>query len=389
VRPRPFLLAAAALCAVALTSLPPAADAAPGLLLGVDDDSLKWYAHTSSLISIYRDLGLCAVRVTLTWTPGRRFPAGAEATELQRVGEAGRSIRVVLAVTGPPAEPPRDDASRAAYCGYVASVLARYPWIRDVAIWTEPNSSRFWKPQKDAPAGYEALLATCWDTLHAVRSDVNLIATSAPHADPGRWYRKLGSVYRATLRGRPIFDTVGHNAYPETSEEAPDARHTKGSIDEGDLGRLLAALRHGFAGTSQPLPGNGGVTVWYLEDGFQTTPAHVVYTGVETDKAPISEDEQAAQLTAAVRLAYCQPSVGAFFNFELRDESALDGWQSGLVRADWSAKPSFTAYRDAIEAARADSIRCGAWNGSSSRAMPSRNTAPSGSSTATRRSPSG
>jgi hypothetical protein len=350
----------AAVLGVAFALLPQSGSAAPGLLLGVDDDSLKWYSHTSSLLSIYDTLGLGAVRVTLTWTPGQSFPYGTQRTELQRAAKAGRSIRVVLAIGGPATTPPLDDAGRASFCGYAANVVRTYPWIRDVAIWTEPNSARFWQPHKGAAAAYEALLATCWDALHAAEPGVNVIATSAPHADPGRWYRDLGSAYRASARSLPLFDTVGHNAYPETSAESPGARHTHGSIDEGDLSRLLAALRKSFAKTAQPLPGEQGVTVWYLEDGFQTTPARTFYTGVETDGHPISEDEQAAQLTAAVRLAYCQPAVGGFFNFELRDDASLDGWQSGLVRPDWSAKPAFAAYAAAVAAARGGTIDCAA-----------------------------
>jgi hypothetical protein len=138
--------------------------------------------------------------------------------------------------------------------------------------------------------------------------------------------------------------------------------HTKGSIDEGDLGRLLAAIHTGFAGTGQPLPGDAGVTVWYLEDGFQSQPPRsfsALYSGNETDRHAVAEQEQAAQLTAAVDLAYCQPEVGGFFNFELRDEPSLTGWQSGLVRPDWSAKPAFVAYQQAIATARAGVIDCG------------------------------
>src|SRR5260370_40650065 len=86
VKPR-LALAAAALCA-SVSLLPHAAGAAPGLLLGVDDDSLKWYAHTSSLLSIYRTLGIGAVRVTLDWTPGESFPAGTDRVELQRAATA-------------------------------------------------------------------------------------------------------------------------------------------------------------------------------------------------------------------------------------------------------------------------------------------------------------
>ena len=347
--------------ALAAAALAPTAAAAPGLLLGIDDDSLGWYAHTGSLLSIYRDLGIGAVRVTLAWSPGESFPAGEERTELQRAATAGLSIRVVLAVTGPASSPPVDPAGRASYCGFVANVLTRFPWIHDVAIWIEPNSARFWQPQQGAPAAYEALLGQCWDALHAVRPDANVIATSAPHANPGRWYADLGKAYRASGRTLPIFDTIGHDAYPQSSAEAPGAHHKGKPMDEGDLDRLLAALHKAFDGSGQPVPGQGGVTVWYLEDGFQSVPPAAVdglYSGTETDKHPVSEDEQAAQLTAAVELAYCQPAVGAFFNFELRDESALSGWQSGLLRPDWSAKPAFVSYLEAVAAADAGTITC-------------------------------
>jgi hypothetical protein len=348
----------AAVLALALALLPSAASAAPGLQLGVDDDSLKWYSHTSSLLSIYGSLGVDAVRVTLDWTPGATFPTGVERTELQRVGAAARHVRVVVAVTGPAAQPPLDPTSRASYCGYIANILARYPAIRDVAIWTEPNSARFWRPQKGAPAAYEALLATCWDVLHAAQPGVNVIATSAPHQNPSAWYAGLGKAYRGSLRAQRIFDTVGHNAYPEDSAEAPGARHKHGSIDEGDLDRLLGVLRKAFDRTGQPEPGQGGVTVWYLEDGFQTLPAPGLYSGLESDRSPVPEEVQAAQLRAAVELAYCEPTVGAFFNFELRDEPSLTGWQSGLLRPDWSAKPAFAAYAAAIRATRDGSIAC-------------------------------
>jgi hypothetical protein len=348
---------AAALAAVVFS---PAAAAAPGLVLGVDDDSLRWYAHTQSLLSIYSDLGVGAVRANITWSPGESYPSGTDRTELNRVGTASRRIRVILAVTGSPTSAPTDATGRASYCGFVASILRTYPSIRDVAIWTEPNTSAFWQPHKTAATDYEALLATCWDTLHASAPGVNVIATSAPHGKPATWFAGLGAAYRAGGRTLPIFDTVGHNGYPQTSAEAPGAKHAKGPIDEGDLDRLLAALTKAFGGTAQPLPGQGRVTVWYLEDGFQTVPGgpRALYSGVETDKQPVSEEEQAAQLTAAVELAYCQPAVGGFFNFELRDDSSLGGWQSGLLRPDWSAKPAFVAYLQVLTAARAGTIDC-------------------------------
>jgi hypothetical protein len=352
------LLAVIVLAAVAI---PPSATAATGLLLGIDDDSLKWAARPAPLLNAYEQLGVGAVRVTLDWTPGQTFATGTARMELNRIAAASSRIRIVIAVTGPPDQPPLDAVSRGAYCSYVASLLRRMPSVRDVAIWTEPNSAVFWRPQKGAPAAYEALLATCWDALHAVRPDANVIATSSPHANPAAWYRGLGAAYRASGRTQPIFDTVGHNAYPQTSAESPAAVHANGPIDQGDLDRLLAALSAGFAGTGQPLPGSGGVTVWYMEDGFQSAPPPGLggYSGTETDAHAVSEEQQAAQLTAAIRLAYCQRAVGAFFNFELRDDPSLGGWQSGLLRADWTLKPSFTAYLDAVQSVRTSAVSCG------------------------------
>ena len=49
----------------------------------------------------------------------------------------------------------------------------------------------------------------------------------------------------------------------------------------------MAVLTEAFGGTGQPLPGQGSVAIWYMEQGFQTTvdPAKAaLYHGVETDR---------------------------------------------------------------------------------------------------------
>ena len=240
-------------------------------------------------------------------------------------------------------------------------MLRRYPSIRDVAVWTEPNSSKFWQPRKGSAAAYEALLATCWDTLHAAQPAVNVIATSAPHAKPGHWYEQIGKAYRASGRTLPILDTIGHNGYPETSAESPGALHRNGSIDEGDLDRLLASLHKAFDGTAQPVPGERSAS----PSGTSRTASRArrrtagsSTAGPRPTSARCAEDVQAAQLAAAIELAYCQPAVGGFFNFELRDDPVLSGWQSGLLRPDWTPKPAYTAFFQTIAAVRAGTVSC-------------------------------
>jgi hypothetical protein len=345
-------------------------------IVGVDDDTARWLARPNGLVAAQRAFGLASVRIMIPWRRGQRSPGRAQQIWLHRVAlTAALGQRVVLSVYGRARQAPLDARTRADYCTFVGHVLERIP-IEDVVIWNEANNGLFWPPGEVAP--YERLLARCWDSLHAARRDVNVIDSTSPHQDPGGFLLELGAVYRASGRTRPIIDTFGHNAYPENSSEPPWTKHTNGSIDEGDYDRLMEVLAGAFTGTPQPLPGGGRTRIWYLEDGFQTraTPEKArLYRGRETDPAPVpalspggdgepdaastaAPRDQATQLKDAIELAYCQPAVGAFFNFELIDENNQRGWQSGLLWADGTPKPSAAVVRQAVDDAASGSIDC-------------------------------
>jgi hypothetical protein len=394
VRRSPRILAA---CAALACVLAGAAKAGPGLLVGVADDSLKWTGKPAAQTALgyTRDLGLGAVRVTVPWRDGETRLSVLERGPVDRmiVATWGPRLRIVLSVYGTADSAPQTDAERDAYCTFVGSLLRRYPGVNDVVIWNEPNSSRFWRPQfapdgtSLAPANYEALLARCWDVLHTVRPGVNVIAASSPRGNdrpsassnvshsPVNFYRKLGEAYRESARRRPIFDTVGHNPYPVTNAERPWAQHPGSTtIGEGDYAKLMSVLQEAFGGTAQPLPGQGRVTIWYMEQGFQTTidpSKSAFYRGTETDPQLVPPwlartsagtdglaPDQVTQLRDALQLAYCQPAVGAFFNFELADETSLAGWQSGLLWADLTPKPSYGPFKAAVRAVAARRVDC-------------------------------
>jgi hypothetical protein len=385
---RRALAVSAALAAL----LSPSASAGPRLLVGVSEDAMKWSSQRSALTAMQMArLGIGAVRVTLRWSPGESAPRGVTVVALHRAVAAARGRRLVLAVYSRADGAPQIARLRRQYCGFVGRLLVLAAHVQDVVIWNEPNSSTFWRPQfaadgTDAAAhAYELLLAECWDELHALRPDVNVIAASAPRGNddpaasspsqsPVGWYRELGVAYRASGRDRPIFDTVGHNPYPDTSAEVPWAVHPGGTIGEGDYAKLVDVLTQAFFGTAQPVPGDG-LSIWYMEDGFQTRvePALATdYVGEETDRFaldPIAERarrvaggppvvDQASQLSDAVRLAYCQPDVGAFFNFLLADETTLSDWQSGLLWANWQPKPSYDTFRRAVADVRRGWVDC-------------------------------
>src|SRR4051794_4259798 len=238
------------LCLIVLV-LAPVASAGRPLIVGVTEDGLKYEPPATA-----RDaeaLGIDAVRITLAWRPGLTEPDAAMRKQL--AGAAGEEgLRVVLSVFGEKAAyAPQTEQAREQYCGFLGSIVKGYPSIRDVVVWNEPNKELFWHPQFDesgrsaAPAAYEALLARCYDELHAARVDVNVLAPStAPRGNdrpnaksnishsPVRFLEELGSAYRASGRSKPIFDTLSQHVYGNSTDEPPGKHHEGTTIGEGD-----------------------------------------------------------------------------------------------------------------------------------------------------------
>lgn len=331
------------------------------LLVGVDDDTAKWTARPDAVLRLDRELGVEAVRLWIPWH-GAAAPRGRTTTYLRRAeGLAHGGQRIVLAVFGFRADAPVTKPERDRYCAFVGRALSLAPSVRDVVVWNEANARMYWPPSAGAPA-YEALLAHCWDVVHALDRPVKVIDSTASRHSPEAFLRALGHAYRASGRTHPLVDVFGHNPYPNGSSEPPATTHSVGMLGEGDYDRLVSVLRAAFRGTAQPAPGDdGGAPIWYLEDGFQTAVPRLRlarYDGRETARSLLSPAGQAQRLRAALLLAACQPAVGAFFNFELTDEDRLAGWQSGLLWRGGQRKPAFEAFRRSISDIRAGRVDC-------------------------------
>jgi hypothetical protein len=351
--------AAVSLALLALLAGAGSARGGTDLLVGVHDDTIKWTERPTPILGTMQALGVGGMRVTLQWRSGKRHLNGADHDALRRaVAAHARGVRIVLGVYGRAAQAPRTRRAREDYCRFVRNVLFRYGEIRDVVIWNEANSDTFWLPRRGAPAAYTALLARCYDLLHAFVPGVNVLTTTAGSHDPVGFVRGVAAAYVASGRRRPLFDAAGHNPYPLYPGEPPTARHEV-YVGQGDYDRLVAALDGAFAGTAQPR-----TPVWYLENGFQTTTAgkrlRSHYRGRESVARTLTPGEQAEQVATALRLASCQPRIAAFFNFLLVDETLLAGWQSGLLWADGRRKPAFDAYRSAVAEIRSGAVDCAA-----------------------------
>ena len=315
---------------------------APRLLVGVDDDTLKWTADPLGVVRWQHALGAQAVRVWVPWH-GELKPSGPRLTELARTEQAARETTVVLAVFGVTRDTPRSARRQARFCAYAQSSLALVPHARAVVVWNEANSPTYWN---GTSAQYAALLARCYDVLHREGLTV-LDSTASAHA-PEAFLRAVGAWFRASGRLRPLVDAFGHNPYPTSGLEPPATVHAPGFVGEGDYARFVRVLRLAFGGVPD---------IWYLEDGFQSAVPPSLrghYSGHESVPT-ITPAQHARQLALAIRLASCQPDVHAFFNFELVDETRLAGWQSGLLWRGVHRKPAAAAFK---AAARQAAVGC-------------------------------
>jgi hypothetical protein len=312
----------------------------PHLLVGVDDDTLKWTSNPLGVVHWQRALGVQAVRLWVPWA-GEASPVGARVDELARAEQAAQQTRVVLAVSGFARNTPITAHEQARFCSFAKAALAEVPHARALVVWNEANSPTFWA---GTAAQYASLLARCYDVLH--RRGLTLLDSTASAHSPEHFLRELGAAYRASGRTLPLVDAFGHNPYPRTPGEPPGMVHATGFVGQGDYPRLVRVLRTSFGSAPE---------VWYLESGYQSTVPPTLrghYRGRENVET-VTPELQARRLGEAIRLAACQRDVRAFFNFELVDEWRLAGWQSGLVWRGVHRKPAAAAFASAARQAAA------------------------------------
>src|SRR6266508_2346703 len=143
------------------------------LIVGVTDDTGKWMDRQEGIVKFHRDLRLMAVRVTVPWRPGQVKPNRLQRTYIDRIARMIQlNDRVVLAVYNTARFAPTTPRTRTQYCSFLRGILRSVPLIHDVEIWNEANSPTYW-PQEDGGETYTALLARCYDVLHARRCPVN------------------------------------------------------------------------------------------------------------------------------------------------------------------------------------------------------------------------
>ena len=148
-------------------------------------------------------------------------------------------------------------------------------------------------------------------------------------------------------------DELGVHPYPRSDRDSVLAGDRWPRAGIVNLARIKQAVWDAFAGTGQPTV-EQGLRLRIDEIGWQAAvPAsrRAAYTGRET-AAVTSEKAQAANYAKLIALAACDSSISAVYLLHLRDDADLERFQSGVRRADGSARPAYAAVRAAVAKAR-------------------------------------
>jgi hypothetical protein len=368
--------------------------AAAGPRFGVADDAGKHSDDGGA--AVYKtlvDLGMTDNRVAVFWDASR--PAEiVEKAFLDRALPVAREhgIRVVFAVS--PRRARSLTASRQAapaFAAYLQLLARTYPDVKDFVIGNEPNQPRFWQPQfvrgrGVSGAAYERVLAMAYDALKTVDPEIQVIgvglsprgndrpnAKSNVSTSPVRFLRDMGAAYRASGRKTPIMDALAYHPYPRFDRDPLTRGYAWPNAGITNLDRIKQAIWDAFQGTGQPTFAEAGDPVH--EEGSDRKPLRFTldevgwqvgiprasrraYTGRESVR-PTDEGRQARIYSQIVDIVACDPAIESLLFFHLIDERDLDRFQSGLVRADWTHRPSYFAVKSRIAALTTeDGVQC-------------------------------
>lgn len=292
-------------------------------------------------LRMYADLGISMVRIDVDWSDIERVQGtydwsvvdhtfnAAEKFGLTVVGILAYTPEWATTVPGENHAPPTNMADYAAFC---AAAVSRYPsevW----ELWNEPNI-HFWQPLPD-PVGYTSLTRAAYTAIKAADPTATVLAGAlSPAVDEVDGTGIAPATFTAACYAEGIKDhfdawSVHPYCYPATADdETTKAWNT--------FQRL--PLIHDVMVAN----GDGDKKIWLTEFGAPTG----------THPTAVSEQEQAQQLVIGlVQSLIWKDWTGPLFIYCGRDpgvDPAVREDMFGLVRRDWSPKPSFYALQDAL-----------------------------------------
>ena len=321
-------------------------------------------------------VGLTENRLAVIWNPQQPTQIDRrEALDAAVVLAAARGVRLTFSVFQKPANAiSANPVNGARYVAFLAQLARTYPTVRDFIVGNEPNKPLGWLPQFDsrkravACSSYAGVLAASYDALKAVDQRITVIglAVGARGNDnpasgtnvsisPVRCIRDVGRAYRASKRKRPLMDEISLHPYPQNAADSLETGYRWPNAGVPNMARIKQAVWDAFNGTAQPVFAEPGAPLRTMkvrlnEVGWQVAippGSQAAYYGREN--VPLTDDgNQAAIYGNLIPYLACDASVRSLLFFNMVDAPNLDGWQSGLLRADWTLRPSYNIVKSAI-----------------------------------------
>ncbi len=307
-----------------------------------------------------RTLGTHWVRVFATWpdlepTPGDYAPNWLSAYE-KLFHELPAGTKVIVDVVGTPQwetgstdehTPPANPEDYAAFVGGLAQRWGAH--VAAYELWNEEDSPSWWVGAPD-PAAYAALLQATYPVIKAAEPNATVLVGGLTGND----YPYLEALYQDGAKGS--FDAVAVH-----DDTACDVASPYSFVREGS-GRLIPDSFLAYREVHAVMLANGDdKPIWMTELSWRTTAA-TCPEGAWAGQKPegVSEAQQATYLAQAYHCLAQDPYVQVALWFPLQDEGSD---VSGLLRANGSRKPSFTALQAYTHHGDQLSEPCGSFSG--------------------------
>ena len=353
----------------------PAATAARGMLVGLQDDAMTLYGNPTFTYRTLRQLRVQIVRINLYWGGphgvAERRPADPtdpadpayEWTLYDRAVRyaAQNRMRVLFSIYYTPRwagggrsrnVAPRNmtDLQNFAYAAaqrysgrYIAPedpTQTYLPAVRHWLVWNEPNNPIWLSPQFSgrtivSARNYARMCEAAWRGIHYTAfagekvacgatgpAGNNLPRSSRPSVSP------LAFLRAAKRYGMRNFEAYAHHPYYGRPSETPTTRpRDRSAVRMGNFGALVRQLDALYPSRKR---------IWITEYGYQTPPDR---------QFGVSFARQARYVAQSFALARRNPRVDVMIWFMLRDDSNIrSGWQSGLITRSGKRKPAFTTF---------------------------------------------
>ncbi|HYI19494.1 MAG TPA: hypothetical protein VD836_12345 [Solirubrobacteraceae bacterium] len=275
--------------------------------------------------------------------------------EVNALKAKGLKVLVVMQRTPPwasgtsdPFQPPVDPADFGSMMGYVAKHV---PGVDAWELWNEPDSDT-WFRGGEQPARFAAMLKSAYPAIKAVQPG-DVVVTGGT---TGNNMDFIEALYQHGLKGN--FDAIGVHTDTVCLTDGPDYSYRD---PQGRIGRYtFSSFREVYE--VMQAHGDGDKKIWMTELGWSTQstdPTSCPYGAKKGLKAVgVTENEQAAFLTAAYQCLRADPTIGVAFWYGLQDfdgHSHAGGY--GLYRRNGSAKPAAQAFKALAD--RIQARRCG------------------------------